>query len=111
MTKREKYGLDFSKWVNPVDKTVKKVCRREKLSTYSELQIIDRLSIFEIQSLLQSIQNADNGDYYEEIYSSERIDDESVEIHPPNIIINEICIIPLIDMRDLLQEWITFINT
>lgn len=110
MTKREQYGLSFINWVNPIDKTVKKVCRRENINTYSELQIIDRLSIYEIQSLLQSMQNAINGEYYEEIYSSERIDDQSVEIHPPNVIINEICIIPLIDMRDLLLEWITFMN-
>ena len=111
MTKREQYGLSFINWVNPIDKTVNKVCKRENVNTYSELQIISRLSIHEIQSLLQNIQNAIKGEYYEEIYSSERTDDTSVEIHPPNVIINEIYSIPLIDIRDLLQEWLAFINT
>lgn len=110
MTKKEQYGLSFLNWERK-DKTIVKICRREIVDEYSELQIINRFNITLSKSLINQIDKVLNKEYFEEIYSSDAIDDESIEIHPPFIIINDILQIRIEDMKELLNEWIVFLKT
>lgn len=111
MTKREQYGLEFINWIDPITKSNVKICRREGVNEYNELQIINRLNIFEIQSFIKDIENAQAGKYYDEIYSTDSIDDQLIEIQPPDIVINTICTIPLQDMKAILEEWLDFMQS
>lgn len=43
MTKREQFGLTFINWLNPVTKSIRKLCRREIVNEFSELQFISKL--------------------------------------------------------------------
>lgn len=108
---REKYGLQFYKFIDPVDNEVNYVCKRDIVNSNSELQIITQFTKSESEALIREIENAQNGLYYEEIFISQCVDADSLTISPPNININDILILPMQDMKGLLQEWIIFIQS
>lgn len=60
--------------------------------------------------LLEEINLALNGNYFEEIYRPDGSSVDKIEITPPNAIINESFTISLIELKLLLEEWITYIN-
>ncbi|WP_147278062.1 hypothetical protein [Flavobacterium sp. AG291] len=109
MTKKEQYGLSFLNWENE-DKTIVKICRREIVDEYSELQVLNRFNITLSKSLIDQIDRVLNNEYFEKIFSSDAIDDNSIEIHPPFIIINDLLQIRIEDMKELLNEWIVFLK-
>ena len=111
MSRREQYMLTFQKWRNPDDGEIVNLCRKAVVDNYSFLQIIEDFSIAEIHSLINNIENAQNGLQYNDLFLAGRVDEDlDVMIAPPNFLIGATCSLPLQHMKELLQEWLDFIN-
>jgi len=109
MTKREQYGLSFINLVTS-DNTIKKNCRKDIVDQFSELQLITRFDIEQSKSLIDHIGKAVSNENFDPIYSSDFIDDNSIEIDPPFVIINDILHIKIEDLKELFNEWIMFLK-
>ena len=110
MTKREQYGLTFSKWVEPTSQKIYNLCSRDEVGVYSHLTFIRYISIGEATSLIDEITNALNGEYYDDCPSSDGYADISLELSVPNVIIQEELTVSMLDFKQLLEEWIDFIS-
>ena len=110
MEMKNKYGLDFINQKNS-DGSTTKICKRNVLDKESELQIISRLDSFETNSLISVLDNAIKGKYYDFYFCTDSIDDSIIYITKLSVIINDIFEIPIQDMKDLLGEWILFLQS
>ena len=110
MEMKNKYGLDFINQKNS-DGSTTKICKRNVLDKESELQIISRLDSFETNSLISELDNAIKGKYYDFYFCTDSIDDSIIYITKLSVIINDIFEIPIQDMKDLLGEWILFLQS
>lgn len=111
MTKREFFRLNFYK-VRDTFGDIIFFCEREVIGNYSELQILSHLSKNEIDGFLHDIDyDLISGVFPEIFIYSDGIGADEVKIIPPNMIINDICTISLVDMKALLLEWKDFINS
>lgn len=112
MTKREQYGLSFYKKKNSFDGAIENICKREgSINEYNHLQILTQFSQIETTDLIEEIENALNGKYYEEYFTSDPIEFVSIKLAYPNVIFGENdLIISMQDLKDLLQEWLAFIS-
>ena len=108
MQKHEEFGLRFRQYKNPISGNIKKTIIKHTVNEYSELLIINRLNDDESKALIRDIDNALLGKYFDNFFCAQSIEDENIEIHPPNIVINDMCTIPLTDMKAILEEWIAF---
>lgn len=72
--------------------------------------ILEILSDGDSVGLLDEINLALNGNFFEEIYRPDGSSVDKIEITPPNAIINENFTISLIELKELLEEWIGFVN-
>ena len=108
MKKHEEFGLRFSQYKNPINGNLKKNIIKYTVNQHSELLIINRLDDNDATALIRNIDNALQGKHFDETICIQSIEDEDIEIHPPNIIINNICTLPLTDMKTILEEWIAF---
>lgn len=113
MTKREQYGLSFSKIQRSSDGSTVNICKKNgTVNQYSTLQVIQQLNKVEAMALIEEINNALNGVYYEEYFVSDGTESDSIQLSTPNVILGENdFIIPMSDLKLLLQEWLAFINT
>jgi len=114
MTKQEEYKLNFHK--ENIDGNIIFRCDNQEVTieSYNSSSILDRLSKAETEGLLDEIDNAINGTYYEQYFSlnnSIASDDDGIEIAPPNVIFNNALPIPLADAKMLIQEWLDFLNS
>ncbi len=111
MTKREQYGLIFEK------RDIKGIgifySAEQKIpgDDYSVLTYIDRLSVPEVEGFIEDLNiSLNQGSNYDDGYSSNSIEDISIMYDYPNVNIEDILIISMVDMRDLLIEWLDFIT-
>lgn len=85
-----------------------------KYPNHEYARLASKLSLMtpnECEGLVESINDADNGQYYEEFFALDAdsaSDDDEIHISPPNIIIDNTITISFVDMKMLLQEWIDF---
>lgn len=110
MTKREFFGLNFYRIKTTLGR-YKNICKREVVGEFSSLQIIAQLERIEIEALLSEIEQAIVGGYYEDYFNSDGTSADEIRIIPPNIIINQVCTVSLVDMKALLNEWLNFIDS
>jgi hypothetical protein len=110
MTKREEYGLTFSKWVEPTNQKIYNLCRRDEVGIYSHLVFIDQLDLSELNSIIDEIKKAINGEDYNDLPTSDSYENISLELIFPNVIIEEDLTISMEDFKELLLEWIDFIS-
>ncbi len=110
LTKREQYGLTFSKWVEPTNQKIYNLCRRDEVGIYSHLTFIDYLNVGELNAIIEEITNAQNGQLYDSLPSSDSYENISLELIFPNVIIEEVLTVSMEDFKELLLEWIDFIN-
>ncbi|RYJ44946.1 hypothetical protein [Flavobacterium beibuense] len=114
MTKREQYQLEFLKVLNNnrVDYECYHTGQNPDFNRLAfKLYIMDKL---ECEGLIDEINNAENGEYYEHFFSLDNAaasDEDGIEIVPPNIIIDNQLIISFSDMKQLLDEWLDFRNS
>lgn len=113
MKKSEQYRLWFSK-SQASDGRVRYSCYPAIRTTTSDESyylagLLDLLSDSEPKYLLEEIENALNNKYFEEYYSLDHSGpDDSIQILPPNVILNNSFSISLIELKLLLEEWILF---
>jgi hypothetical protein len=107
MTRHDQYELQFFK-VLEKDKTKRFFCRTKTVNIFSRLQVINYLDIFECNALIDEIQNAENELYFDDYFSADASGNDTIQIVPPNVIINEDFAIPLQHLKEILQEWILF---
>ncbi len=110
LTKREKYGLTFTKWVDPTSQKIYNICRRDEVDIYSHLVFIDQLDLSELNSIIDEITKAINGDDYNDLPTSDSYENISLELVFPNVIIEEDLTVSMEDFKELLLEWIDFIS-
>lgn len=112
VVKKEQYGLTFYKVKNPYDGAIENCCKREgSINEHNNLQILQYFSQDETEDLIESIENALNGQYYEEYFTSDPIGFISIRLVYPNVIIGKNgLIISMQDLLALLQEWLAFIS-
>jgi hypothetical protein len=110
LTKREQYGLTFSKWVEPTNQKIYNLCRRDEVGIYSYLVFIDQLDLSELNSIIDEITKAINGEGYNDLPTSDSYKNISLELIFPNVIIEEDLTVSMEDFKELLLEWIDFIN-
>ncbi|MNK88836.1 hypothetical protein D3C87_1088180 [compost metagenome] len=111
MTKREQYGLTFKNFISPVDNSPYNSCVAENSSVFAELQIIRYFDKSEAQRLIDEIQNAQDGVHFQESIDTRWGAVEDIMIQPPSVNINDVLLIPMQDMKELLQEWIAFVSS
>ena len=104
---REKYDLTFIK--KKIDGEICFIVKKQIVDEYSLLQIIGFFDVEESLDFLLEINNAISGKIQNLDWCSDSIENNyDLEILYPNVIINEVLIIPLQDMKQLLEEWIDF---
>lgn len=72
--------------------------------------LLRALSDKEPDGLLEEVNLALTGGDYEEYYSIDMSSVDTIRMIPPNAIINNSFSISLIDLKQILEEWIYFIN-
>jgi hypothetical protein len=107
MTKREKYGLTFLT-TNTIDGYKGYRCFKEDVDEFSHLQILSHMDNSEIKDLIEELEKALNGEYYEQYFTSDGVEADSIELNYPNVIINEHLTISMVELLELLQEWLAF---
>jgi hypothetical protein len=108
MTYQAKFNLQFLKGIGPFQR-IRYECRPLNVDMYSHLWIIQCLDVFECKALIEEIENAEKGEYFEEYFSADLSGgSDSIQIVPPNVIVNDDCIIPMADMKGLIVEWNQF---
>ncbi len=113
MTKREQYNLVFSKFYDQKFKRYRYACKHiGEINQYNELQFLQRFdNAHETLGLIDEINMALNGQYYEEYFSTDSTEDIEIRLLFPNVIFGENDLtIPMIDLEELLQEWLEFIK-
>jgi hypothetical protein len=113
MSRHEQYNLQFGKMKD--DSIYEFVCYQigNNQPYYRLAEKLRLMHKIECIALIDSIDAALNGQYYEQYFSVDRdsaSDSDGIEIIPPNIIIDDIITIPMEHMKEILQEWIDFIN-
>ncbi len=109
MTKREQFKLSFQKWQDPITKRIKCLCRRTEPSSFNILQGIEDFSKNEVIGFISEIHNAQQGLYYQKEFLTDVF--YTIEIIPPNVIIDEDFTVPMAEIKGLLEEWLVFINS
>ncbi|ARS34594.1 hypothetical protein [Pontibacter actiniarum] len=107
MTKREQYKLTFNKIKNRV------YCGQSEITTesYFLCSLLNQLSDREPEYLLDEIKLAVAGQDFDAFYSVDgALFSDGVHIQPPNAIINEKYEVKLVDLKQLLDEWIAFVR-
>lgn len=106
MTKKETYKLNFYKTQAPNGRVIYH-CNYTELTHESGLlcSLLNSLSNVEPETLLEEIDYALEGKYFEEYYSVDGATyDDGVQIVPPNAIIDQRLTIALTDLKSLLEE-------
>jgi hypothetical protein len=114
MTRREQYNLIFRRIID--DGYTEFLCYQlDNDLPYARLaEKLRLMHKVECLGLIETIEDAENNQYYEEYFSLDRdaaSDTDEIRILPPNVIIDQDIIIPFQDMKELLQEWVTFMET
>jgi len=112
MTKREQYNLNFEK-LKINGSYFRFGCSSYNALIHGSLQLsslLDVLSNREPDGLLEEVNLALSGQCFEDIYRPDGSSIDKVEIFPPNAIVNDSFTISLIDLKELLEEWISFVE-
>lgn len=113
MATHEQYNLKFGK--NIYDNDNEFVCYQigNNQTYYRLAEKLRLMHKIECIGLIEDINAAQNNQYYEQYFAIDRdsaSDSDGIEILPPNVIIDSSIIIPLQDMKEILQEWLAFID-
>ena len=108
LTKREEYNLEFYNVLNPNNNSINHICKSNSDDSLIQLQFMDQLKKVEIEYLIDEITNAQNGEYYEDI---PLLDLVSIEFNYPDAVIENDLVISMDDLKDLLLEWLDFMNS
>ena len=111
MKQENKYKLNFYK--KRIDGNVYSVCDQIiSNSDFSVLTFINSLSVVEIQGFIEQlkecIESKNNGNIG---FESDGVEHMSIKYFYPDVDIDGVLKIPMIDLKELLEEWLNFILT
>ena len=109
---KEQYGLEFIK-INNSNGEIKNYCRRKDgiVDQYNELQFLSRLNVNSTIFLKNEIERViNNNSAFFDYVQPAKCDDIELIIDFPNFNINDMLILPLTDIKTLLEEWLDFIS-
>ncbi len=111
MSKREQFDLTFYKKL--FDGQIYYECSsNHHHNDYSSLCFISRLSKFESVSLRNDLKQCiDFETNVDEGFFSDSVEDRSIIYQFPNVNIDDILIISMLDLKELLDEWHIFIDS
>src|SRR5690349_11674030 len=107
MTKREYYNLQFFKKSIPGFSTRYYCDVKEKTTVNIYLSsLLSDLGEKESPYLLEEIENALNNRHYEQYYTIDgSMGNNDLEILPPNALIHNEFEMPLLELKQILEEW------
>ena len=112
MTKQQQYNLIFIKKVLS-DGTTRRIVTNNSNSdnSYSALLFINNLHISEIQYFIDSISLINNDQVYDpDFYLQDGTEAIEITFNAPNFVIEGLTI-NMLDLQQLLQEWLTYLNS
>lgn len=111
MTKSEQYGLTFSKQKTTGFSAMYNCGGSDSIAGSLILaNMLEVLSDRESDGFLEEVDLAiSNGDFID-VYRPDSSSVDVFELIPPNAVINGSFTIALIDLKELLEEWIDYIN-
>ena len=114
MSKREQYGLSFDR--NELSSSpILYVATSINKNTYpynSVLTFVNSCSIFECKSLIEDLDRCITSEgNVDEGFFSDCVENRSILYQYPNVNIDDLLIIPMQDLKELLQEWLDFTIT
>jgi hypothetical protein len=110
MKLKDKYQLKFKRKIESLNVTFHCNSIGDSISQ-NIARKINQMNLQECKGLIEEIENAQNGKYFEEYFSLDRdesSDEDEIRILPPNVILNISTKIPLEEMKSLLLEWQRF---
>lgn len=112
MTKKEQFQLTFSKVRSSYGTNYYCARKIDPPNDYNELVFLSFVGSSSVDFLIAQINGALNGTNYDDEPISDAWADLDIKITSTSFIINDDMLsIPLQDMKDLLLEWKTFINS
>lgn len=113
MSKKDEYQLEFLKISSGGEVGYNCIRKNEILDKNNLLQFLTYLNISRTELLLKEINyHLNNSNLNLGSYNSVILEHIDLEIDYPNFIIDEQPdVFPLIDIRDLLQEWLFFLQS
>ena len=114
MKKHKEFNLRFET-ISSLSGREIKLCEQEKVTTDSFYlsSILSRLSLVECEGLLEEIENAEQGKFFEQYFSMDAAlasDDDGIEIAPPNVIFSTHVSISFEDSKTLINEWMDYLK-
>ncbi|MGV3545433.1 MAG: hypothetical protein ACO1N4_00120 [Pedobacter sp.] len=117
MNRHKEYNLAFARNKNSYGDGSEYHCFLENKNDIQFYSLADKLGRMghpvAAQGLLNEITAAENNDFYEPYYALDAdmaSDDDEIEIVPPNIVIDKYLYVSFGHMKEILQEWIDFMN-
>jgi hypothetical protein len=112
MSKREEYGLLFNKVRIDNGELLNTVSQRTPGGKNSVLLFIRRLDVVDCRSFIYDLNGCIASEAnIDDCYCSDTVEDMVIQYWYPNVNVDDVLIIPMTDMRGLLQEWLEFIST
>ena len=111
MSKRTQYGLEF--YNRSINSRKINICqlKTQDGGNNSLLSFMTHLSINDCQNFIADLTGCLAGHTnVDEGFLSDSVEDINISYNYPNVIIEDILIIPMQDLKDLLQEWLEFIS-
>lgn len=111
MTKKEQYALSFIKISDNLGDMYICTGKENVQGSLQLASLLRSVSDKEPDGLLEEVALAIAGGDYEEYYSPDGSAVDTIKIVPPNAIYNDYYTVILIELKQLLQEWISFIES
>lgn len=111
MCRREEYNLTFSKAV--IDGIIFHFCNATQAGQPQTFAVIlEGYDKFYTEDLIEAIENAQAGQHFDDYHHPDSLtDDFGITIAPPNVIISSHNYhIPLQVWKELMQEWLVFLE-
>ncbi|RYX81614.1 hypothetical protein EON73_04710 [bacterium] len=112
MSIQSQYGLSFNKTMNSNGDLIPFVSQINRIGYNSVLTLISLINIQECQSFIRDLDRCINEKgNIDEGFFSDSVENRTILYNYPNVIIDDLFTIPMVDLKHLLGEWLSFINS
>jgi hypothetical protein len=108
---KDKYGLLFQWWKDSTGKLNPIIREKNPPTSNTVLTFLDFLHKTELEGLIYDLDRAlTHGRNVDERFDSDRVEHMNITYEYPNINVDDELLIPMQDMKDLINEWLLFIE-